>query len=625
LDHQKDQFSGLKDDLKSIPLWPSFCVPSTELLISADRALMATDRRLLVPWMKDRDRFINPQSSSDPSIEKCLSHLGVKRLSVETLIQDYVLPLPTTLNDIEWEYFEPLIEAIRYVSSECCKLLKQSKIAADGERNLRNANELFDHDDQISVAAFRHESKTRFLHASLQKHRTIWRNLGLRQQLNDDIESGSYIECLQTMSQRLSADDSPKDPYLEKDSQTVLSPLTTFNFRVHGFSARDWLAISQEQIFASRRVFNYESEYRKTTMETVAAQRRLLRLSEVIFYDHAAVCWSQTSFVTHEPTKEVMENISGKGQPQIDMVWRHLLHMKEIAQNLKRHQIRDFLADLQTTYRYLQGRQQESKKSFKFKNNAVWLNLNSWDHNTVLLVDVKSSWYGIENLVLSSSCDAGSVKAVRPGLMNFETLLKTLGCKSIIYPTVTRPELHQVSSFSNSVRQLRKEGKLLDITYSTEGRQIQAHKLVLAAVSKKCCAQFSGPWKNEDLIKYDEEDPDTFLSYQTLSSMIDYAYEDEIDWKEMEVSEKDDDNQTATKLNLLLDLLLGADSWLMPALKSQVEDKILVAGKAFINLTNVKEVQEIAEQAGSKDVKRMCAEFIQQNHDIIEKVDLGIS
>jgi sacsin len=69
--------------------------------------------------------------------------------------------------------------------------------------------------------------------------------------------------------------------------------------------------------------------------------------------------------------------------------------------------------------------------------------------------------------------------------------------------------------------------------------------------------------------------------------MIKYAYEDEIDWKEMEVSDSDNADEIAEKLDLLLDLLKGADYWLIPALKSEVEDKILVAGKVFINLENV--------------------------------------
>ena len=114
-------------------------------------------------------------------------------------------------------------------------------------------------------------------------------------------------------------------------------------------------------------------------------------------------------------------------------------------------------------------------------------------------------------------------------------------------------------------------------------------------------------------------DPDEFLSYHTLSTMIDYAYEDEINWKEMEVSDNDDANTKETKLNLLLDLAKGADYWLITELKSQAEDMILVAGKMLINLDNVEEVRERAERVGASAVEEMCDQFIEQNQAIVDK------
>lgn len=292
--------------------------------------------------------------------------------------------------------------------------------------------------------------------------------------------------------------------------------------------------------------------------------------------------------------------------------------MKGIAQHLKQDQVDDFLADLQKTYQYLEVNLEVSKRNFRFRDSAIWLNLNTWAPNTVLLDHLNSSWHSIGDLVLSSSCDGRLVKAVRSGLMRYEKLLRTLGCKSIYYPTVTRPELHIGRSVSKSLRQLRNDGKLLDITYSTQGKQIQAHRVVLAAISEKCAAQFSGPWKVEDLIKYDQDDnAEDFLSYHTLSTMINYAYEDDIDWKEMEVSDSDDADSKATKLNLLLDLAKGADYWLIPALKSQVEDKILAAGKELINLENVMEIRKRAAQARAIAVEEYSAKFIDTNKEVV--------
>ena len=591
---------------------------------------MAVNNCLLIPWMKDRHRFVDPRFSEDSRNHDCLLELGVKELSTEVLLNDYVLPLPSTLSNTYWQHFKPLIAAISGTTSAkssytLLSTLKQSKLAADENRKLRKPCELYDHQDQIFVSAFRHQRETRFLHDSVKVYRLFWLRVGLRHRVDSFINPEDYIQCLQVMKLRLSAEDRRMDPHLEQDSQTVLSPLTAPNSNIQRFGAYDWLAISQESVFLSRTAFNAESEYRQNIMASVATKQRLLCLSEVISHDHVGICWSQTSFPIHQPTREVLGKVPGNGQPKIDIVWRHLEQMKDVAQHLKRYQIRDFLADLYLTYEYLQDHLQESMAGFNLKKSAVWLNLNTSDHNAVLLDDLKSSWHMIEELVLSSSFDAGPIKAVRPGLMRYEKLLRALGCSSIIYPTVTRPELHSGRTVSNSLRQLRREGKLIDIKYSTEGKTICAHRVVLAAISEKCALQFSGRWKVDDVIEYDEDvDPEDFLSHHTLSTMINYAYEDEINWEEMEVSESDDADAKAVKLDLLLDVHKGADYWMIPALASQVEDKILIAGRAFINLENVIRIRERAEQVRAKAVERMCAEFIEQNRDTVEKVHFGI-
>ncbi len=409
----------------------------------------------------------------------------------------------------------------------------------------------------------------------------------------------------------------PIDAMLGYDCEIVLAPLITLGSVIHGFSRQDWSAISQVKVFRSKTNIQGEYDYRQSTMALVATSQPTLSLSEIVAYKYVAVCWSQISFPVHHPTPEVLSKITSDGKPTTVMVWSHLQHLPK---NLKYNQIQDFLRDLEHTYEYLQENLVESKTSFQFKDKKLWLNLDSYHHNMIRLKDIKSSWYSIGELVLSSSCDAGPIKAVKPCFMGLERLLRTLGCSSITYPTVTRPRINAGSSISSSLRRMRSEDKGLDITYSSEGETIRAHKLVLSAMSEKCASQFSGRWNAEEVIYYDEdEDPDGFLSFHTLSTMIDFAYEDEIDWESMEVCENDGSKQRAAKLQLLLDLCKGAGYWLMPELKSRAEDKILVAGKLLINLENVVDIQRRADEVNAKEVEKMSAQFIQQNRDAVDK------
>lgn len=591
--------------------------------------MMAADFRLLVPWMRDCNRFILPSFSCNSRNQSCLSELGVKKLPVRVVLTDYVLPMPSTLSTIQWRHFQPLISAIADIcasldpSDTVISLLTDRNIAADGNCKLQRACELYDHEDAMFVSAFRHQEEYRFLHKSVQRYRSFWLKLGLRHRANNFLNAGDYLKCLQVLKSRLSAEDIQNDPHLEQDSQMVLAPLTAPDSAIRAFTDYDWLAVSKERVFKSRTDFSTEPHYRRDAMATLATHEEFLGLSDIILYDHAAVCWTQTPFVVHQPTRDVLGKVEGQGQPDIDMVWVHLQTMRILSECLRQDQIRDFLTDLDRTYEYLQDHLDNSRDHFSLGNIEVWLNLDTLDHRKVSLDDIESSWQGIENLVLSSSCDAGNMKAVRPSLMRFDKLLRGLGCSSITYPTAIRPTLHLGYSVSKSLRQLRNEGKLLDITYLTEGRRIKAHKVVLAAISEKCAGQFSGRWA-VDIITYDEAtDPYDYMSYHTVSTMINYAYGEEIDWQEMEVQDDDDDDQREEKLDLLLDLHKGADCWLIPALKSQVEDKILVAGKAFVNLRNVAEIRKRAEMAGAKVFEGWCMEMIRENQHIVDKAHEG--
>ena len=619
-------FVLFKADLRSIPLWLSNN-SATGNWISSDIALVAENRAFMVPWMKQHARFIVPELAGDPN-QNCVQALDIQKVSAGSLLNSYLLPLPSMSSSSNWNSYRLLIAA---VSSFCESrdnwntvqtTLSQNQIVVDGNRSLRRAGELFDHEDQIFLSAFRGQEESKFVHGALKGFRRFWLKAGLRHRQNGLLDPADYLKCLQSLSQRLSTEIIDSDANLAADIRIVLSPLTTPSSSIHNFTRNDWPTISRERVFASQSSVDAEPEYRRVPMGVIAADRPLLALSEVISYSYVAICWSQIPFTVHAPTAEVLSFIQGNGKPSVGMVWRHLGHLADMAQHLTQSQTSGFLHDLHCTYAYLQDHVDETRAYFNLQRKALWLNISSSEGEQAILTDVRSSWNEIGDLVLSSSCDAGRIKAVRPSLMRYEKLLRALGCKSITYPTVTRPVLHHGHSISASLRTLRAENKLLDITYCTEGKEIQAHRVVLAAVSEKCARQWSGNFPVEDKITYDEDgDPDSFLSYHTLSTMINYAYECAIDWSEMEASDDDDAEAREDKLHMLLDLHKGAQYWLIPALMSQVEDKILVAGKMFINIENVVVIQQRAEYVGAKAVEKMCSQFIHENKDAVERAN----
>lgn len=611
------------DDIRSMPLWPS--AANKQSLLSADNALLASDTYLMAAWMKMRAQFVHADEVTFSTLQKrCLLRLNVQEISTKDLLENYVLPLPKTLgNDYycDWEQYQSFIRA---VSDEYARIgpafvsaCLNSELIVDGERTPRESSELYDHENEIFQAAFRYEENRRFLHPKLRQYSLLWSKIPFRQG-GSIMMVEAYICCLQTLASRLSINDPNTSSLLDDDCKKVLQPLISMSWYPSGWSNGDWNEILNERVFRCRQEEPGVQRYRKDYIASLAARQGSLTLSEILLPKYLPICWSQTAFPLHNPTDAVLEHTPGKGKPRCITVWLHLAYLKSIAQNLDQDQIGDFLSDLRATYRYLQSKPNASVWAFDLgEDAAVWLNLATLDPKLVLLNEIQECWCSISELVLHSSCDAGSRKTVKPGLMQYSQLLASLGCRSVVYPTVTPPKLHVDHAVSKSLQKLRQSGKLLDITFSTQGHRIQAHRVVLAAISEKCARQFSGVWAVEQVIEFDEKDPDDFLSYHTLSTMINYAYDDEINWDDMKVSENDDESAKEKKLDLLLDLAKGADYWFIPALKSQVEAMILAGGRMLINLKNVDDVKERAELARAAEVENMCNEFIRQNNYLL--------
>lgn len=612
-------------DLRCVPIWESF--QSSDPLASKD-VLIPVDSGFLVPWMKQSSRFIN-FGALDPTGASCLTTLGARKVEREELLRNHVLPLPLKLNEADRDSFLALLDVISGLSGtsdlsrSMILTLSQAHLAFDGNLVLKKASELFDHEDQIFLAAFRNQPGNVFLVNPLKRYRPFWLKVGLRHRLSGSGQFNSaadYLRCLQALELRINAPQLAADPDLDQDCLRVLSPLTTGNLMPRGFTKQDWHSISQLKVFRAKRNLQNEPQYRQPGMLSVAASKQTLSLADVVAYTKTSICWSQTPFPLQGPTSGVLASISERGIPQVSMVCNHLKHLASMAPALQHDQILHFIQDLGRTYDYLQDHSEELTAFFKNQKLSVWLNVSKFDHQFLLLDDVKSAWYTVDELVLSSSCDAGPIKAVKPGLIKYEKLLRALGCSSITYPTVPSPPAQAGYSMAGPFQRLRKEGKMLDITYTSEGQTIQAHKLVLAAASEFCEIQFSGRWTVGSEIKYDRiTDGADFLSFHTLSCMINFAYEESIDWDAMQVKDTDTVEDQVAKLDLLLDLCKGTDYWLMKTLQSQVEHMILGASRLVINLDNVVAIRKRAGEANAKYVEQMCAQFISQNQDAINK------
>ena len=614
------EFTRLKGNLRTLALWPTQA--SGETLISATTARIAEDRGLLVPWMKHFSQFIDANFTNDSRNRKCLELLSIQSISTESLISDHILPLPPLSSRENWCSYRKFINRAASLSnlSSIRNLLHQNKVAPDRNRCLHKVTELFDHEDEIFIAAFHGQESAKFLHSDVQGHRTFWLYIGLRNRTDGILKPLDFLQCLESFSSR-QASSSPDDS-LAADSAVVLSPLTTPNSSIRGFNSGHWNGISSKRVFPTRSDFVSQPDHRGFLMRGIALNRPLVALSQLVPYKYVAICWSQTPFPVHEPTAEVFAAVRG-GSPPIEIVWKHLEYLAGMSQQLRLHQMADFLQDLHSTYLYLQDHVDECRSAFSSRcEKKLWLNIPTPPAEQAILTEVKSSWTEMGDLNSSISHDMGAVKAIKRSLMPYEPLLRGLGCASIVWPAANLPRSYPSHSTMTGVRTLRNDKKLLfDITFRSEGEEIQAHRLILAAISEKWAAQWNGSFPIEDVITYDTEtDQDDFISYHALSTIIRYAYEEDIDWSEMEVSSSDDESARDNKLQKLLDIHKGADYWIIPHLASKVEHKLIDSFKLCVNIENVEGVRETAGYVRALEFEEMCKTFIENNRDMVDRV-----
>jgi sacsin len=615
--------SALENWLRILPIWPTVGVSNP--CINACTALLPSDYELLSPWMSGYGQFV--QSGIAGSYLSTLKSLGVQEVANTTLLETRILRhLPRTIDihaDKDYGLFVSALSRVceanhsrnfskktknREEKKRFIGLLRDSSLAPDGNGVLRTATALFDHTDSIFLAAFREEAETRFLMPAVRRHKRFWLDIGLKQRGDMNFRS-HYTLCLQTMRKRLEAcNTSPLDPRLASDAQAVLEPLvSTFYNPYFDFRESEGLTVQKEATFPTLTTLNSQPSYRRDFMAVLAASMPLLPLSDVVMPRYTPICWSQIPFPLVEPSEATFSKIEFHGRPPASMVWSHLNNLMQLSQHLTEDAIPNFLSDLTSTYDFLQDNLDESCNAFVHVTIPLWLNLAITDNTLVCLDDLRSSWSKIEYLVLSSPCDSPPLLSVQPRLMRHERLLKALGCRTIVYPTIARPDTSTSESLSASMTRMRHEGKMLDVTLSAEGNGVQAHKIILAAASDYFAVHFSGRWANRKKIPMDD------ISFHTLAMVVDFVYADAFDWTPMRVTAEVDLDVIADKLDSLLDLLTAADRFLMPVLRAQVEDEVLCAGRLLIRIDNVLDIRTRAAEANARHLERACSEFYEEN------------
>lgn len=605
--------------LRRLPVWPRFksTVSTPQDHIAAEDATFCRYERMLVSWVKNLSSYADP-----PVVEShldTLSKLGVRILSREEVWQRIKGDIPHNIRSTghQSEY----LKFIRYLAG--CGLKPTGQVAPNGNLNLCTPDTLYDHEDNMFVAAFREEKPTRFLHKDMQAQnlRSFWISIGLRARPPSTVMSPEHFsECMHAIQRRWNPVNTSQQ-YAE-DAYIIASYL---NYEQP--ESRNWSSVLYHQIrtipmFAVQAVHLDEIPYRRTRMGEIVNEKTHCTLQDSSSSVHKRIIWSQTRFLNNPPGAFIYAKLPQEGAPTVEQVFKHLQVLIAITKEVSQDDVPEYLRDIQACYEYLQRNLSTTKSIPGIREAPVWLNLNTTQVDQVLKDYIEPSKLSAKGLCLNCPVDPLPIKVAGKFLVPYEKLLAGLGCKSVVQPTSppsppSNKGDHPLIEAMSAMVSLRDQGLLIDVIFEADGQQKPAHRVVLAAVSEYCKGQLAGSWGKE--LEHGAIVPIEGISFNTLSHMVDFAYTGV--FQKPILTETNNNDEIAENLDQLLDLLEGTDRWLLQRLHRLAEEYLLDQSAIYIRVDNVRAIKVRAEDARATDLTRYCADFEELNREFVEAME----
>lgn len=561
--------------LRALPVWPHLgaSISDSSKYLPAKTAYFCRHNLMLMPWIKDLENFVKPEILD--SSKNFLSNINVHFLSIEQ-IWDYVKDgLPKFLDTAGLEEYVGFVHCLAQSSVRT----GWYKLAPNGAGELCHASSLFDHEEPIFLAAFREEEPTRYLNLKLRgpSLKSFWVFNGLRTNHSArGLTAEDYLLCAvaierrwlnKTLSQTFCQDAQIVASYLRWDKDVQSWPQITWNSlcKIHMFRVID--------------EFSGERAYRRNQMHQIA-QRQSYRCLEDIAQDkYKPILWSQSTFSHEPPADFVFKQLPNWGLPSVVEVFNHVQFLISICTDIGPDDMVDYFKDIQASYTYLQVNQAHVQLIPGIRDVSLWINLDTTDITAISARDIERNILPAKSLCLNCPTDPLPLKVARKFLVPYEMLLKALGCESIVQPTIpislTSDSEPPMTAALKKMRDLRDKGHLVDVIFVAEGFEKPAHKIFMAAVSSYCEAQFLGEWGR--ILQHPAKIMIRDMRFRTLCQMVDFAYMGVVEWAN--VQDPNDNDEVATKLDELLDLLQGTDRWFLGRLHEKAEDHIMSHSK----------------------------------------------
>ncbi|KAL8828013.1 MAG: hypothetical protein Q9170_006784 [Blastenia crenularia] len=604
-----------KNTIRSLPVWPRYNAhadlsANMPPYITINNAFTCPQKSMLQPWVQNKQRFIDPDVVYKFSVT--LEALGCSIMNAQSTWKHLEPELPRNLKPDQVQGYLRWIECLAYNA-----FYPRAKIAPNGWNVLCDPASLFDHEDSIFLAAFEESDSGHFLHPAFHKKRDFWIKVGLRNRISGVMDASDFLECVNQLTMRLSIPASRSRVF--QDAEKVTGYLRLFNPGFGYWPDQTWTMIARAKMYRANPNVTFEPFHRRKRMTSLSNDSTPLCINDAAPETHKAILWSQRPFLQGEPDAKVYNKLPDGGRPNVQLVYNHLQFLINMRHDVGERELPEYLIDLQATYSYLQEHRTATVSILCIREAKVWLNLPTTVLTSITSSQLDVSLRSAKSLCLNAPLDTHMMERVKNFLVPYETLLKALGCQSMVQPPKQKMASHgkkqrPLDHIWAALRDMRKQGQLTDVIFETEGQQVCANRNIMAASSEYCRAQFLGDWGS--ILGPKATIQVTDLSIKTLNYVVDFAYAGDVQWPQLQ--DPGDINEVADTLDELLDLLRGADMWFVEMLHDLTEQYLLDHSESFIRPDNVDSVKELADAGRAKRLVDHCDAFIRVNARFVQ-------
>ena len=360
--------------LLHLPVWPRAGSTHDNTscdFVSLSNAQISEHSALFVPWMKNMDRFIEPNIVARYKSRIRLLGLGIS--SVASIWASIKADLPPDLSGAPAR--QQHLKLLETLHSNNVAVLND-RVAPNGNGLLCKPRDLYDDRVELFQEAFRLEQEEHFVHPDIRSQHTFLVNNGMRTvQKGGIIDQHDYLDCALTL--RRSFHKAVPDAAYRRAAEKTAGYLQFEKQDFHNWNQQHWQTISDVPMFRVGQQVERQPVYRQSRMLELASEQQYCALNEAGRPADNSICWSQYKMLADPPADFVFEQRPGGGGPSMIKVYDHLKYLVSLCQSLQPSEVSQYLNDVQACYGYMQRYPAAVQTLPNIRHAAIWFNLDS--------------------------------------------------------------------------------------------------------------------------------------------------------------------------------------------------------------------------------------------------------